>query len=76
MNRITLGKGTDNEATCERTDFVITKHRSLKKWGYNSLTRDEVDRQLTKVLAGDKDISIIGQFIKTNIDKGTEDGKI
>lgn len=52
-----------------KEQYIKAKTKDLKNFGYESLTEKEVGDQLSKVLASDKNLSIIGMFIEKDIVK-------
>jgi len=53
----------DKILTVYRNEYVTAKTKDLKEFGYQNITEQEVDRQLQKILNGDTDLSVIGQFM-------------
>lgn len=52
-----------------RYKYCHQKCRDLREFGYNDLTVDHVYEQYDKVLAKDSDLTVIGQFIKSDFDR-------
>lgn len=48
--------------------YVSQKTKDLKEFGYPNLTREEVAEQYDKVMAGDKELNVIGMFIKSDVE--------
>lgn len=48
-------------------DYIKAKTKQLQEFGYTNLTEETVRKQLTKVLAKDKNLDVIGGFIKEEV---------
>lgn len=57
-----------------RSDYVRAKTKQLQEFGYPSLTEEDVDSQLTALLAG-KNLTVIGMFMKDEVVKEAKSGK-
>jgi len=51
-----------------RSRYCSQKLRDLKDFGYDTLTLEHVQDQYDKVVAKNDDLTIIGQFIKSDFD--------
>ena len=60
-------KGLTPEMIKDR--YVSQKTRDLKEFGYDNLDREHVAEQYDKVMNGDKDLTVIGMFIKADVDQ-------
>ena len=49
------------------SDYVKAKTKDLQKFGYSTLTEADVADQLEKILLRDKNLTIIGKFMKDDI---------
>ncbi len=59
---------SEREGYADTEKYVTAKTRDLRKFGYSTLTEDEVRGQLIAVLNGEK-LSVIGMFIEGDIVK-------
>lgn len=57
----------EREAELKRR-YVAQKTRDLKEFGYTDLTKETVAEQYDKVMSGATDLSVIGMFIKADVD--------
>ena len=56
-----------NDDTKQR--YISRKTKDLREFGYESLTRDEVEKCLDKVLSGEEAADVISMFIEDDIKK-------
>ena len=52
---------------CSKMHYIEAKTKDLIEFGYTKLTEEEVEEQVNKIIAGDKDLSVIGLFCKDDI---------
>ena len=48
-------------------DYIKAKTKQLREFGYSNLLENTVREQLAKVLAKDKNLDVIGMFIKEEV---------
>jgi hypothetical protein len=58
----------DSKRSVYKKDYIKAKTKQLQEFGYASLTEKETEEQLNKALKGDTDLTVIGMFIKEDID--------
>lgn len=68
MRHIQILLPFDNEpVVVAKTDYIKAKTKDLIEFGYTTLTEQDVADQLEKILTHDKELSIIGAFMKDEI---------
>ena len=50
-----------------KSNYIKLKTKDLIEFGYTSLTENEVEGQLEKILAKNNNLSIIGMFLKDDL---------
>ncbi len=64
MEEITLAH---TGAKVLKANYIKLKTLDLIEFGYSNLTEKETEEQVDKILKGDSDLSIIGEFCKEDI---------
>lgn len=57
---------SDEQKLVSTEDYIRAKTKTLKEFGYETLTQNEVREQLTKILAKEN-LSVIGMFMKDDV---------
>ncbi len=63
-------RNTGREGDVDTEQYIKSKTRDLRQFGYSTLTEDGVRRQIIAILAGEK-LNVIGMFIEGDIVKNT-----
>lgn len=52
----------------KKNKYITQKLKDLREFGYPTLTRDEVEKELEAALKGEK-LTVIGMFIQSDLEK-------